>query len=185
MRPRAVLWGLALLVAGGCAGGEEKKSKKPEQRRKTLLTVRSNAFASGTRIPKRHAYKGEGENISPALSWSGVPGKTREIALICDDPDAPVEEPWVHWVLYRVPPTATGIPEGESAGGTPGKNSWGETAWGGPMPPPDHGTHHYYFKVYALAVPLELEAGATKQELLAAMQGHILAEGELVGTYSR
>jgi Raf kinase inhibitor-like YbhB/YbcL family protein len=174
MRPRAILWGLALLVAGGCGGGEEKKDKKPKQRRKTVLTVRSTAFVSGNRVPKRHAYKGEGENISPALSWSGVPKKTKGIALICDDPDAPVEEPCV-----------TGIPEGENAGGTAGKNSWGENAWGGPMPPPGHGTHHYYFKVYALAVPLQLEAGATKQELLAAMQGHILAEGELVGTYSR
>ncbi|MHC4135841.1 MAG: YbhB/YbcL family Raf kinase inhibitor-like protein [Planctomycetota bacterium] len=183
MRPRAMLWGLALLVAGGCAGGEGEK--KPEKRRKTVLTVRSNAFASGTRIPKRHAYEGEGENVSPALSWSGVPRKTRELALLCDDPDAPVEEPWVHWVLYRIPPAATGIPEGATAGGTAGKNSWGETAWGGPMPPKGHGTHHYYFKVFALAVPLQLEAGATKQELLAAMQGHILAEGELVGTYSR
>jgi Raf kinase inhibitor-like YbhB/YbcL family protein len=180
-----MLWGLALLVAGGCAGGEEKASKKPEQRRKTVLTVRSDAFASGTRIPQRHAYKGEGDNVSPALSWSRVPKDTRELALICDDPDAPVAEPWVHWVLYHIPPTATGIPEGESAGGTPGKNSWGETAWGGPMPPKGHGTHHYQFRVYALALPVALEAGATKQELLAAMQGHILAEGELVGTYSR
>ena len=179
------MWSLALLVAGGCGGDAEKQERKPKPGKKAVLTVRSTAFASGTRIPKRHAYKGEGQNVSPALSWSRVPKETKEIALICDDPDAPVEEPWVHWVLYHVPPTASGIPEGEDAGGTAGKNSWGETAWGGPMPPPGHGTHHYHFKVSALAVPLPLEAGATKQELLAAMQGHILAEGALVGTYSR
>lgn len=150
------------------------------------ITVTSSAFAAGERIPQRHAYTGEGDNVSPALSWSGVPDGAKELALICDDPDAPMKDPWVHWVVYRIPAAARGFAESEPpAGAVEGRNSWNENGWGGPMPPPGHGTHHYHFKVYALDTQLDLGAGATKTGLLAAMKGHVLAEGEIVGTYSR
>ena len=111
-----------------------------------------------------------------------------------DDPDAPRAEPWVHWVVFKIPAGVTEIPQNASAGtGTlsqpagarEGKNDFGDLGWGGPLPPKGHGTHHYHFKLYALDAPLGLAPGATKAELLRAMRGHVLAETELVGTYSR
>ena len=157
------------------------------------ITLRSSAFDAGTAIPKRHAYGGEGDNLSPELGWSGVPEATQEFALICDDPDAPSPQPWVHWVIYKIPRDARGLAEGVPArarldsprGALQGKNSWKEIGWGGPFPPPGHGTHHYHFKLYALDAPLALDAGATKAELVRAMQGHVIARGELGGTYRR
>lgn len=155
------------------------------------LTVSSPAFAAGARIPKAHAHAPEGRNVSPPLAWEGVPQGAHELALIVDDPDAPRAEPWVHWVVYGIPPSAGGLPEGASSGsGLPdgtrqGENDFDETGWGGPLPPPGHGTHHYHFKVYALDARLDLEPGASKDDLLRAMKGHVLAQGELVGTYSR
>lgn len=157
------------------------------------LTVTSTAFGADERIPKRYAYKGEGDNLSPPITWSGAPEGTRELALICDDPDAPRDEPWVHWVAYKIPASAGSIPEGASRdgrltapdGAVQGENTWGERRWGGPLPPKGHGTHHYHFKVYALGTELDLPAGASKAILLEAVEGHVLASGELVGTYSR
>jgi Raf kinase inhibitor-like YbhB/YbcL family protein len=148
------------------------------------LKVTSKDFAAGERIGKRHAYAPEGENVPPAIAWTGAPPGTKEFALICDDPDAPVQEPWVHWVLYRIPGTSTGLPDG-LRGAAAGRNSWNQTGWGGPLPPPGHGTHHYHFKVYALDSSLGLPAGASKRDLLKSMKGHVLAEGEVMGTYSR
>ena len=156
-----------------------------------MIQVNSDAFAAGKAIPKR--YTGEGEDLSPALRWAGVPQGTRELALICDDPDAPTPQPWVHWVLYKIPAGVSELPEGlprsaelqTPAGARQGKSSWKEIGYRGPMPPPGHGVHHYHFRVYALDTALELAAGADKPALLAAMKGHILAEGELVGTYQR
>ncbi len=155
------------------------------------LEVSSPAFAAGERIPQVHAYAPEGRNVSPPLAWRGVPTGARELALIVEDPDAPRTEPWVHWVLYGIPVSAPGLPEGASSGsGLPagtlqGENDFGERGWGGPLPPPGHGTHHYHFKLYALDAELGLPAGASKAELLRAMAGHVVAEGELIGTYSR
>ena len=113
--------------------------------------------------------------------------------MIVDDPDAPTAQPWVHWVIYKIAPEVEGLAEGipadaelsSPAGALQGKNTAGEIGYHGPMPPPGHGVHHYHFKLYALDKQLDLKAGANKQELLAAMEGHILAEGELVGTYQR
>lgn len=158
------------------------------------LTLTSDVFAGGDRIPVRHA--GDGEDVSPPLSWTGVPESTRELALICDDPDAPTPQPWVHWVLYKLPADCRGLPEGvpsnsrleEPAGALQGRNSWssGRTiGYRGPAPPPRHGVHHYHFRLYALDEPLALNPGIDKRSLQAAMQGHILAEAELVGTYER
>ena len=149
------------------------------------LTVTSSAFKAGAPLPRKHAYKGEGQNVSPPLAWSGAPEGTQEFALICDDPDAPRAEPWVHWVLYGIPSATTSLAEGSKGVGIEGRTDFGEAAYGGPMPPRGHGVHHYHFKVYALGQPLALKAGATKPQLLAAMKGHVLAQGELVGTYER
>lgn len=155
------------------------------------ITIRSEAFAAGQPIPQRHT--GDGEDLSPALSWAGVPDNAKELALIMDDPDAPTPEPWVHWVIYKLPATTTGLAEGiatsaqlgEPAGALQGKNSWGFLGYRGPAPPPGHGTHHYHFRVYALDTALDVAAGLDKRQLLHEMREHVIAEGELVGTYVR
>ncbi len=161
---------------------------------KDAIVVRSFAFRSGELIPRRHAYPDEGQNVSPALSWSNVPAAAKELALICDDPDAPTAKPWVHWVIYKIPPSVAGLAEGipadateltQPAGARQGLNSWKRSGWGGPMPPEGDPPHHYHFRVYALDAPLALAAGATKEELLRAMSGHVVAQGEVVGTYRR
>lgn len=157
-----------------------------------VLTVQSSAFRQGEQVPVK--YSGDGEDKSPPLSWSGVPAEAKELALIMDDPDAPTPQPWVHWVLYKIPPGTTSLPEGigtaterlASLGGAlQGKNSWNKYGYGGPLPPKGHGRHRYYFKLYALDRDLSLPPGTTKERLLAAMQGHILAQGELMGTFQR
>jgi Raf kinase inhibitor-like YbhB/YbcL family protein len=155
------------------------------------LSITSTAFQAGQSIPKKHT--GEGADVSPPLAWSHLPAGTVELALICDDPDAPRPEPWVHWVIYKIPATATGLPENvakvpewkDPPGALQGRNSWGRVGYGGPMPPPGHGTHHYHFTLYALDTPLKVGAGLAKDELLAAMTGHVLADAELIGTYAR
>ena len=155
------------------------------------LTIQSSAFAQGQPIPRR--YSGQGEDISPPLSFSGIGEGAKELAMIFDDPDAPRPETWVHWVIYKIPPDAAGLAEdipanaqlSSPAGALQGKNTSGDIGYHGPMPPPGHGVHHYHFKLYALDTQLDLKAGADKQALLAAMEGHILGRGELVGTYQR
>ena len=157
------------------------------------IEVTSSAFAQGQPILKK--YSGEGQDVSPPLSWRGVPEGTKELALICDDPDAPGSEPWVHWVIYKIPAGTPGLPEGlprdlrlkEPTGAVQGKNSWpsGNIGYLGPKPPPGHGIHHYHFKLYALDAPVAAGPGVDKKTLLSQLKGHILAEGELIGTYQR
>ena len=158
------------------------------------FTLTSSAFSSGQKIPKR--YTGDGADVSPALSWGQTPAGTKELALICDDPDAPTPEPWVHWVLYAIPATVTSLAEGidptprpaSPAEARQGKNSWdsGRTiGYRGPAPPPGHGVHHYHFRLYALDARLDLAPGRDKQQLLKTLEGHVLAEAELVGVYQR
>lgn len=155
------------------------------------LSVSSSAFAPGQPIPKKHT--GDGADVSPPLHFADVPKQAAELALVVDDPDAPTNEPWVHWVLYKLPAGTTelkeGVPTGamlkDPAGALQGTNSWGATGYRGPAPPKGHGVHHYRFKLYALAAKLNLAAGADKKSLLNAMRGHVLAEGEFVGTYQR
>ena len=155
------------------------------------LMIRSSAFANQARIPKR--FTGDGEDVSPELSWSGAPAGAKELALICDDPDAPTPQPWVHWVIYKVPASAAGLRENtpktgslsEPAGALQGVNSWSEIGYRGPAPPRGHGVHHYHFRLYALDTALAVAAGADKKALLAAMEGHILGQAEWVGTYER
>ncbi len=148
-----------------------------------MMSVKSAAFDAGKPIPRK--YTGEGPDVSPPLTWSGAPKGTKEFALICDDPDAPRAEPWVHWVVWRIPGDRAVLAEGTAGGVPEGRNDFGRTGYGGPMPPPGHGTHHYHFKLYALDGPIDLKPGATKKDLLKAMQGHILDQGELIGTYER
>jgi Raf kinase inhibitor-like YbhB/YbcL family protein len=155
------------------------------------ITLRSSAFDADAAIPAKHT--GEGPDLSPALEWEGLPAGTKELALICDDPDAPRPIPWVHWVIYKIPATCTGLSEGipmdqslsTPAGALQGTTDFGRIGYGGPMPPKGHGTHHYHFKLYALDTTLGLNPGATKKELLAAIKGHVLDEGKLTGTYER
>jgi Raf kinase inhibitor-like YbhB/YbcL family protein len=145
------------------------------------LSLASESFQHGDRLPDRHAL--EGENLSPHLSWSGLPDGTRSVAVICEDPDAP-SGTFVHWVAWAVDPEAGGLDEGE-APPSEGQNGFGNTGYDGPSPPPGHGTHRYYFRVYALDAEPELEPGASKEDLEAAIEGHVLAAGELMGTYER
>ena len=150
------------------------------------IQLTSSAFAEGGMIPER--YTCDGSNVSPDLTWAGIPGETRTLALICDDPDAPVGT-WVHWVLFNIPAKQTGLPaevvsKAELAGGAKhGINDFQRLGYGGPCPP--GGTHRYFFKLYALDIELDLDSGATKARLEEAMQGHILAEGQLMGKYTR
>jgi len=154
------------------------------------ITITSTAFAAGARIPTQHAYRGEGENVSPPLAWSGVPAAAKELVLIVDDPDAPRAEPWVHWVLYGLAPDVHELAEGASSAALPkgareGKNDFGEIGWGGPMPPKGHGTHHYHFRLYALDAAIDLKPGLVAAAVSHAIERHVVARGELVGTYSR
>lgn len=155
------------------------------------MIITSAAFAPGERIPVR--FTGDGEDISPPLSWAGAPASTREFALICDDPDAPKPHPWVHWIMYKIPFSVTSLPENVlkdemppmPEGARQGKNSWGNIGYGGPAPPKGHGVHRYHFGIYALSRSLDLPAGLDKASLLAVIKGHIVMSGELIGTYER
>lgn len=150
------------------------------------IKVESAVFKEGEMIPRK--YTCDGADISPPLSWSGIPDGTKSIALISDDPDAPAGT-WVHWVVYDLPPNAISLPEKVpservlSNGAKQGMTDFRRIGYGGPCPP--GGTHRYFFKVYALDTILNLDPGATKKQLLKAMEGHILAEGELMGKYRR
>ena len=154
------------------------------------MKLESSAFSDGREIPAR--YTCEGADVSPELSWSGLPEGTRTLALIADDPDAPdpraPKMTWVHWVLYDIPPDGGGLPEAVSAEALPagtrnGRNDWKRTGYGGPCPP--IGRHRYFFKLYALDTALENLKDPTKVDLEEAMKGHVLAEATLMGTYQK
>ena len=153
---------------------------------KNELKLTSVAFQQGQPIPRQ--YTCDGINVSPPLEWSGVPKSARTIAIIADDPDAP-SGTWVHWVLYNLPADNIGVVENVpstetlKAGAFQGKNDFGKIGYGGPCPP--SGTHRYFFKVYALDSDVPLTAGATKADLEKAMSGHIVLQGQLMGTYRR
>ena len=152
------------------------------------MDLSSTAFVQGGDIPRK--YTCEGDDIAPALSWSDVPDRIQSLALIVDDPDAPDPAAptmtWVHWVLFDIPPGATEIPEGSRPlpeGCRDGLNDWHRTGYGGPCPPV--GRHRYFFKLYALDIQLAGLQRPTKAELERAMQGHVLAQAQLVGTYQK
>jgi len=152
------------------------------------LKIVSGAFTEGASIPER--FTCEGDDVSPPLAWSGVPPGAHSLALIVDDPDAPDPKAprmtWVHWVLYDIPPEAPGLDEavGKLPGGSrEGLNDWKRTGYGGPCPP--IGRHRYFHKLYALDVKLGDLKQPTKDRLLTAMSGHVLAEAVLMGTYEK
>ena len=150
------------------------------------LVITSSAFSEGQSIPTR--YTCDGPDVSPDLAWSGVPEEAASLALICDDPDAPMGT-WVHWVLFNVPADADRLPAEIPPdatlenGACHGTNDFGKLGYGGPCPP--GGTHRYFFKLYALDTGLDLDSGISKAQLLEAIEGHILDEGQLMGTYKR
>lgn len=159
--------------------GEEEAG--PQVPPEAQLEVTSSAFAQGEAIPQK--YTCDGEDVSPPLAWTGAPESVASYALIMDDPDAPAGT-WVHWVLFDISPQTTKLAEDVPATvGVQGNSSWDRTGYGGPCPP--SGEHRYFFKLYALDTTLGLEAGATKEEVLQAMSDHVVAQGELMGTYSR
>ena len=186
-----------LVLAASCLTGvigckqAERSAQQPAETtaRQATIELRSEAFSEGRPIPARHT--GDGEDLSPPLSWSGLPEGARELALIADDPDAPSGD-WVHWVVYKIPVNVKALKEGvprsqelsELAGALQGRNSRGTTGYHGPAPPPGK-PHRYFFKLYALDAGLDLKPGLTKEELLGAISGHILAQGQLMGTYQR
>ncbi len=150
------------------------------------MRLTSSAFEQGGEIPAK--YTGEAEDVSPALSWTGAPEETKSFALICHDPDAPLVKPgtygYVHWVLYGIPGNATELPEGV-ADHVQGVNDFGNTGYGGPMPPPGHGTHHYFFWLLALDSEPDMPPGLTMWELLDKLEPNIIGMNRLVGTYLR
>jgi Raf kinase inhibitor-like YbhB/YbcL family protein len=152
------------------------------------LKLTSTAFADGAAIPAK--YTCQGDDISPPLDWSGAPADTQSLVLIVDDPDAPdpakPQRVWVHWVLYNLPPDSTGLAEGIAEDALPmgtegGLNDWGRTGYGGPCPP--IGRHRYFHKLYALDIRLKGLTSPRKAQVEAAMQGHVIAEATLMGTY--
>ena len=146
----------------------------------------SSSFQQRENIPRN--YTGEGDDISPPLSWSNVPDGTRSFALICHDPDAPLITPgaygFVHWVLYNIPASVTQLVEDET-GYTSGANNFGSTGYGGPMPPEGHGIHHYFFWILALDIESDLAAGLSMEELLKEIEPNVIGMNRLVGTYTR
>ena len=177
-----------LAVLLGCRGQSQDNVHKPKGGGTMLTTFRisSSVFEAEGFIPSR--YTCDGENISPPLKWVGAPVGTKSFALIFDDPDAPAGT-WVHWVLYNLPATADSLPEQVPTTAVlenqafQGTSSFRQLGYGGPCPP--GGTHRYFFKLYALDAMLPLKSGATKEELLGKMEGHILAKAGLMGRYQR
>ncbi len=144
------------------------------------IKIKSAAFEEGGMIPKK--YTCDGRDVSPPLSWTSVPEGTKSLALICDDPDAPTRGTWIHWVIFNIPADTRELPESIppqrtlAIGAKQGINDFRKIGYGGPCPP--SGTHRYYFYLYALDTEINLEGGATKEQLMRAMEGHILAEGK-------
>jgi Raf kinase inhibitor-like YbhB/YbcL family protein len=176
---------LFIIVAIGLSscGANPPDTIAPEEGGQTMtFEITSPAFAQGETIPV--TYTCDGQDISPPLQWSDPPAGTQSLALIADDPDAPVGT-WDHWILFNLPADTHELPEQATppGGSQEGQNSWGRTGYGGPCPP--SGTHRYFFKLYALDTILDLSAGANKDQLLKTMAGHILAQVEIMGTYSR
>jgi Raf kinase inhibitor-like YbhB/YbcL family protein len=166
------------------------QSKQPSMQGgggKMDIRLTSTAFTEGGTIPRKHTC--DGSDVSPPLAWDNVPGGTKSFALICDDPDAPMGT-WVHWVLFNLPADTRSLPEAVPPdkelpnGARQGTNDFRKIGYGGPCPPPGK-PHRYFFKLYALDTVLDLPAGSTKPQVVKAMEGHVLAEGQLMGKYGR
>lgn len=165
--------------------GSEKLAINHLERGRTI-EVLSLDFANGSPLPARQAGK---DAAPPRLAWTDAPAGTKEFALLVEDPDAPLPKPFVHWLVYGIPAGATTYPLDAATGSLStvpskvGKNSRGKLAFAGATPPPGHGVHHYHFELFALDAPLAFAAGEDRDTIVAAMQGHVLASGEVIGTY--
>jgi Raf kinase inhibitor-like YbhB/YbcL family protein len=174
---------LSLALMAGLGGCAHRKHPVPE----AAMELRIAAFPHQGSIPR--AFTADGADLSPALAWTGIPPRTRALALIMDDPDAPVGL-WTHWTLYNLPAGQTSLAENRpkvptlADGSRQGRNTWGRLGYNGPAPPPGK-PHRYFFKLYALSEPLALEAGATREQLDKALQGKVVAEAQWMGTYGR
>ncbi len=188
MRVITILLVASLTFAlGGCKGKQEGRRSQSKEAEPMAFKLWSPAFANGESIPAK--YTCSGDDISPELRWENGPRGTKSFALICDDPDAPFKT-WVHWVIWAIPSSTTTLSEGVPPdpvlgdGTKQGTNDFKRLGYGGPCPPPGK-PHRYFFKLYALDMIPDLKAGASKQDLLDAIEGHILAQAELVGTFKR
>lgn len=171
-----LVW-VAALASIGCGSG----TGATEPQTKTSMTLQSTSFVAGQAIPDK--YSNYGSNISPQLSWSSPPSGTKSLVLLVEDPDAPSPQPFVHWLVYNIPPSDTSVSEGNPPnGGVLGQNSEGDSAYFGPKPP--SGTHHYHFKLFAVDELVPVGAGSTKDDVMKTIAGHTLGQAELVGTYS-
>lgn len=188
---------LAMIVTAGCPRKDPLPAEDPARQ---TIRLKSTAFEDGGMIPK--TFTCDGSDRSPPLEWSGVPESTRSLVLICDDPDAPIGT-WSHWVVFNVAPQVRalkeGVPPGETIAATAadepkagddnsprarqGTNDFSKLGYGGPCPP--SGTHRYFFRLYALDIQLDLGSSAKRSQVLKAIEGHILAEGRLMGKYKR
>ena len=147
------------------------------------LKISSPAFAPLETIPQR--YTSDGENISPTVQWDKIPPETKQLALICHDPDAPLPQGFTHWTIYNIPADVKAIAKGEGNKYTEGLNTSGSNGYTGPAPPSGHGVHHYYFWLYALDKVLDLKPGLSRAELLKAIADSVTAQARLVGIYQR
>lgn len=145
------------------------------------ISISTPAFDHGAAIPDK--YTGNGDDVSPELRIANVPEGTQQLAVVCHDPDAPLTHGFTHWVLYGVPADTGTIPEGGGGSFTEGQNDFGNQGYGGPAPPPGHGTHFYYFHVYALDTALDDGPGLTREQLLEKIDDHIIEQNRVVGTY--
>ena len=162
----------------------ESDSRLASRRR---IAIQSSAFQPGA-LPVESSA--DGGDVSPALQWSGVPAETRELVLLCEDPDAPMPKAFVHWVVYGIAPSAQSLPralntEPATSGVKQGRNSMRRVGFAGAAPPPGHGVHHYHFQLFALDQPLHLGAMPDRDDVVNAMAGHVIASGDLVGTFER
>lgn len=165
------------------AGAHKLASRKLELGNLTSIVVTSDAFANGNPLPL--ASTADGEGTPPHLDWLGVPSNARSVAVVVEDPDAPFPRPFVHWLVYDLDPSVSTIDIRHGIPGREGKNSMMKVGFTPAAPPPGHGLHRYYFQIFALDTVLGLEEGAGRSALLAAMRGHVVAWGLLVGTYER
>jgi Raf kinase inhibitor-like YbhB/YbcL family protein len=172
----------------GASFADEKEKPNAEE---AMIKITSDAFQDGQPIPIK--YTRDGQNVSPPLRWENVPPGTRELAIVVEDPDAPKPQPFVHWVAFKIPPNAGGLPEGvpqKPVSDKPvriaqGENDFHDVGYDGPEPPTGDGAHRYFFEVYALDTPLEIEPQQDAQALVASMAGHIIDQGKLMGIYER
>lgn len=169
----------------GIHAGESKLAIREAAHERALpIALESPAFADGSPIPTE--YTADGSGVSPPLRWGELPERTRELVLLCEDPDAPRSTPFVHWALYGIPPNVHDLAAASpTVPGREGKNSILTEGWTPPSPPREHGLHHYHFELFALDAPLSIADGAGRGAIVSAIRGHVLAKGDLVGTYQR